>query len=179
MTEKKETEGKWETWTKKRVFVREVAGKYEEIFKQLLEQPRVYKTKQKPYEGGPVIFGRQHCNPQETAITQCIHVHEIVQAPGGYGQKHGHMNGALMYVLEGKGHEIHDGVRYDWEAGDAILVGNARVHQHLNDSKTRQARLLVIKAKPLFMFLNLFLQKTVFFPSSEPLPGFEDFKPVD
>lgn len=179
MEEKKEGDGKWADWTKRRVFVREVAGKYEELIKDLLSQPRVYKTKQKPYKGGPVSFGRQHCNPQETNITQCIHVHEIVQAPGGYGQKHGHMNGALMYVLEGKGHEIHDGVRYDWEAGDAILVGNARVHQHFNDSKIKQTRLLVIKAKPLFMFLNLFFQKTVSYPPSEPLPGFEDFKPID
>lgn len=178
MVDKKE-EDKWAEWTKKRVFVREVAGKYGEIFEGLLKQPRVYKTRQNPYTGGPVAFGRQHCNPGDYAITQCLNVHEIVQAPGGHGQVHGHMNGALMYVLEGEGHEIHDGVRYDWEAGDAILVGNARVHQHNNNSNTKQARLLVIKTKPLFMFLNLFLQKTVALPPSKPLPGYEDFKPAD
>ena len=178
MTDKKEAEVKWEDWQKKRVFVREVAGKYEEIFKTLQDQPRVYKGKDRKFKGGPTEFNKHMVSPKDT-ITQAMHCHIVVLAPGQYGQNHGHMNSAVMYVLEGKGHDIHDGVRYEWEAGDAVLVGNARVHQHFNDSKTHPARILVIKPKPLVMFLDLFHQKTVSYPPEKPLPGFENFRPAD
>ena len=35
-------DGKWERWSKKRTFVRELAGTYGDVYKSLLEQPRVY-----------------------------------------------------------------------------------------------------------------------------------------
>ena len=41
-----------------------------------------------------------------------------VYAPGGRNSKHGHMNSAVFFVLKGKGHDVHDGRRYDWEAGE-------------------------------------------------------------
>jgi len=72
-------------------------------------------------------------NPQSASVTQTIETHIDVLAPGGYGQEHCHMNSAVMYVLEGKGYDVHGGVRHDWEAGDAAIVENACVHQHFND----------------------------------------------
>ena len=179
MTAEKELEEKEARKMKRRVFVREVAGKYAELLQQLLDQQRVYKSKLKPFKGGPTKFEKNIINPQEVTTAQAIETHILVMAPGQTGGKHGHMNSAVMYVLEGKGHEIHDGVRYDWQAGDAFIVGNARIHQHFNDSRTGGARLLIIKAKPLFIFFNLLHQKQVAFALSEPLPGFEDFKPTD
>ena len=54
MSEEERTdEVKWERWQKKRILVREVAGKYGEVYRQLLEQPRVYKSKAVPFKGGP------------------------------------------------------------------------------------------------------------------------------
>ena len=52
--------------------------------------------------------------------------------PGGRSQKHGHVNEAAFYILDGEGYEIHDGVRYDWKAGDVAIVHNNCVHQHFN-----------------------------------------------
>ena len=54
--------------------------------------------------------------------------------PGGRTQKHGHVNEAAFYILDGDGYEIHDGVRYDWKAGDVAIVHNNCVHQHFNAS---------------------------------------------
>jgi len=178
MTDEKEPEV-WEDWQKKRIFVHEVAGKYDEIFKRLLAQPRVFKSKQKPWKNGPMQFNKHMISPKDNDITQAIHAHIVAYAPGATSQKHGHMNSAVMYVLEGKGHDVHDGIRYDWQAGDAVLVRNACVHQHFNDDQTRPARVVVIKPKPLISFLNLYLQKTVSLPENKPLPGFEDFVPTD
>lgn len=48
---------------------------------------------------------------------------------------HVHQGGLVIFVLEGKGYTIIDGERYDWEAGDLILLptkpGGVE-HQHFN-----------------------------------------------
>jgi gentisate 1,2-dioxygenase len=111
-------------------------------------------------------------------ITQVIYAHYIVLAPGGKSDNHGHMNEAMFYILDGKGHEIHDGVRYDWEAGDVAVVENSCVHQHFNDDPNRPARALVIKAKPLYLFMNLIMQEMVDEAPKDPVPGHEGFKPT-
>lgn len=45
---------------------------------------------------------------------------------------HRHTVEAVLYVLQGSGHSIIDGVRYDWEPGDFISVPMFSWHRHLN-----------------------------------------------
>ena len=45
-----------------------------------------------------------------------------------------------------------------------MLVENGCVHQHFNDSETEECIHLVFKAKPLFLFMHLLLQKMVEWP---------------
>jgi hypothetical protein len=47
--------------------------------------------------------------------THTLHVHFEEYAPGG--RRHGHVNEAAFYIFEGRRYEVHDGVRYDWQAG--------------------------------------------------------------
>lgn len=179
MAEDPNEQVKWERWQKKRIFVREVSGKYGETYRQLLEQPRVYKSRAMPFKGGPTKFGKNVVNPQSAAVAQAIETHIDVLAPGSYGQRHGHMNSAVFYILEGIGHDVHDGKRIDWEAGDAAIVENGCVHQHFNDDPKHEARIVIFKAKPLFLFFHLLFQRNVEYPPSKPMPGWEDFKPED
>lgn len=178
MAEEAKTE-KWERWQKKRIFVREVAGKYGEVYRQLLDQPRVYKSKNVPWKGGPTLFERAVINPHHAPVTQAIETHIIEIAPGSKGQKHGHVNSAVMYILAGKGYDIHDGKRIDWEAGDAMIVDNACVHQHFNADPNHPARFVIFKGKPLFLFFHLLFQRTVEYPPTEANPGWENFKPEE
>ena len=83
----------------------------------------------------------------------------------------------MFYILDGVGYEIHDGVRYDWKAGDAVIVHANCVHQHFNADLQRPARALVIKSKPMYMFMNLLFQKRVISKPKEPAPGAEGFAP--
>lgn len=49
--------------------------------------------------------------------------------------KHVHQGGLVIYVLEGKGYSTVDGVRYDWEEGDLIVLPikpDGVEHQHFN-----------------------------------------------
>ena len=91
-------EGKWERWSKKRTFVRELAGTYSDVYKTLLEQPRVYSSRNHPWKGGPALFGKHVVSPQAANVVQSIETHIECYAPGAYGQKHGHLNSAVFYV---------------------------------------------------------------------------------
>jgi quercetin dioxygenase-like cupin family protein len=94
----------------------------------------------------------------EPFLTQTLHVHYVELKPGGSNHGHGHQNEATFYILEGKGYEIHDGVRYDWEEGDFAIVHTEAVHRHFNASETERALALVIKAKATWMHLGLWQQ---------------------
>jgi len=179
MAKQEKTEATARVREEERIFVRELAGKYSELYQQLRNQPRVYKGKKIPFRGGPAVFSKQFIDPQNAAVTQAIHSYIDVYAPGNHSQRHGHMNGAVFYILEGKGYDIHDRVRYDWEAGDACIVENACVHQHFNADPTRPARALIMKGKPAYLFFNLMFQKNVSPRPTEATPGFENFKPED
>ena len=86
-----------------------------------------------------------------------------------------HVNEAAFYILDGDGYEIHDGIRYDWHAGDIAIVHNNCVHQHFNASTTKPARALVIKTKPMYLFLNMLFQQTVEGRPLEMTPEAEGF----
>lgn len=167
----------WERWAKNRVFVRQLEGTYSNLYQALLDQPRVYSSRALPWKGGPQLFGKHVISPQAAAVAQSIETHIEVYAPGAYGQKHGHLNSAVFYVLKGRGHDIHDGKRIEWQAGDVMIVENGCVHQHFNDDPDNEAILLVFKAKPLFLFMHLLFQKIVAYPPKDPPKGHENFRP--
>jgi quercetin dioxygenase-like cupin family protein len=143
---------------------------------RLRKVPRVIKGKDLKLKLGPQYFNVNILTPKEK-ISQVLFAHYVVLAPGGRSQKHGHMNEAMFYILDGKGHEIHDGVRYDWEAGDVVVVENSCVHQHFNDDPDRPARAIIIKSKPLYLFMNMVMQEVVEEQPMEPVPGHENFEP--
>ena len=100
---------------------------------------------------------------------------EIIPA-GSRSGKHRHLAEECVYVLEGRGYEIHDGVRYDWQAGDVAVVHNNCVHQHFNADPKKPARALVMKCKPMYMFMNMLFQTLVEPRPTTPAPGAEGFQ---
>ena len=52
--------------------------------------------------------------------------------PGGYMMSHRHGGGALIYIVEGKGYTLIDGVKHEWEKGDLIWISHWCWHQHFN-----------------------------------------------
>ena len=171
-------EGKCERWSKKRTFVRELSGTYSDVYKDLLEQPRVYSSRNHPWKGGPALYGKHVVSPQEANVVQSIETHIECYAPGAYGQKHGHLNSAVFFVLKGRGHDIHDGRRIDSKAGDVMIVECASVHQHFNDDPDNRGDPPGVQGKSsLFLFMHLLFQKIVSYPPNEATPGHEDFRP--
>jgi quercetin dioxygenase-like cupin family protein len=88
-------------------------------------------------------------------LTQTVQCHFVTIAPGGANGGHGHQNEAAFFILEGEGYEVHDGRRYEWAAGDLVVVHPDSKHQHFNASGDRRAVALVVKPKCTWMMLGL------------------------
>lgn len=146
-------------YEKERVYVREVSSlRYtltEERRERLQTIPRVFS----PSLGEGTSENWKIIDPgDETFRTQSLHLHFVTVQPNGRNDGHGHQNEALFYVLQGNGYEMHDGKRYDWNAGDAVAVHNDCVHWHNNPDPVNRAVCLVMKPKPLALFLGLWQQ---------------------
>ena len=123
---------------KDRIFVRGIQGQYS--LKDELEAPALdaaraqgkgHQVRRRPADLQPALRRAEGRNQPD-----CSTCTSRSTAPGGRSQKHGHVNEAAFYILDGVGYEIHDGVRYDWKAGDIAIVHNNCVHQHFNASPT-------------------------------------------
>jgi gentisate 1,2-dioxygenase len=75
--------------------------------------------------------------------------------PGGATGSHHHNFEAVAYVLEGRGHDVHDGRAVRWQRGDGLYIPPMVVHRHVNDDRTRPARLLFIANWPLLNHLGI------------------------
>ena len=79
--------------------------------------------------------------------------------PGSRSGKHRHLAEECLYVLEGRGYDLHQDCdveitdtyhwtpqeevkRYEWEAGDVIYVPPNTIHQHFNANPDKPARLI-------------------------------------
>jgi quercetin dioxygenase-like cupin family protein len=79
--------------------------------------------------------------------------------PGSRSGCHRHLAEECLYVLEGRGYDLHQDCdleitdtfhwkrqdeikRYEWEAGDVIYVPPNTIHQHFNAEPDRPARLI-------------------------------------
>lgn len=167
-------------YKRKRLFFRGLEGmtySLREELKRLRSIPRVVKGKDIQLKKGPQYYNADILTPKDGS-SQVLYAHYVMLAPGGRSDKHGHMNEAMFYILDGKGHEIHDGVRYDWKAGDVVIVENSCVHQHFNDDPEKPVRALIIKSKPLYLFMNLVMQEVVEEQPKDPMPGHESFHPT-
>jgi mannose-6-phosphate isomerase-like protein (cupin superfamily) len=150
---------------KGRVFLRGIVSDdyaLEEHHRRRLEAPRVR-------DGRPEQVGAPSDSPRhspyshvkwrlapgdEPFLTQNIQMHFVRVGPGKANRGHGHQNEAAFYILQGTGHEIHDGLRYDWTAGDVVVVHTDSVHQHFNDGDEDMVA-LVVKAKASWIALGL------------------------
>jgi len=85
--------------------------------------------------------------------TMAMFIAEI--APAGKTGKHRHFNEAMIYVLQGRGHTVIAGQRYDWAEGDVVSIPLNAWHQHFNDDPTLAVRYLGVTNIPLLRAMGL------------------------
>ncbi len=149
-------------YSRPRVFVKSVESQTYSLTEarrqRLASLPRVIR-REVGYDTAEKAQEKNIVSPQnEPFVTQSLQAHFVTLAPGARDKGHGHQNEAFFYVLQGRGFDMHDGIRYDWEAGDALAVHNDSVHWHNNTDPDNGAVILVMKAKPTWIFLGLHQQ---------------------
>ena len=61
---------------------------------------------------------------------------------GSRSGKHRHMTEEQVLVIEGRGYDVHDGKRWNWERGDLISIPAMEEHQHFNADENSPVLLL-------------------------------------
>jgi quercetin dioxygenase-like cupin family protein len=85
-------------------------------------------------------------------------------APGSRSGKHRHMAEEVLFILEGRGYDLHWDVdfevndayvwkadetpkRFEWEAGDIVYIPPNTIHQHFNLDPDRPARFIAAMSR--------------------------------
>ncbi len=117
------------------------------------------KAEEMPWENSPQGRIKHVVNEEMDTKECCLDVYQQVLPPGGRSGKHRHMAEEVLYVLEGKGYDLHWDVqfevkddytwtwsdepkRFDWEEGDFIYIPPFIIHQHFNANEEKPARLI-------------------------------------
>jgi quercetin dioxygenase-like cupin family protein len=103
-------------------------------------------------------------NEEMNTRMETVDVYMQLIPPGSRSGKHRHLAEECLYVLEGRGYDLHQDCdveitdafvwtpqdeikRFDWEAGDYIYVPPNTIHQHFNADPERPVRLVSSTAR--------------------------------
>ena len=118
--------------------------------------PLVIKGKEKPFEKNRLGHIRWYLHPslpKQAIRTLIMYVQEI--PPDSRTGRWHFQGGQVIYVWEGKGHTILNGVRYDWKQEDALNIPMPRdgvTIQHFNDDPKQRVLLVCCEANLVDMF---------------------------
>ena len=98
-------------------------------------------------------------NEQMNTRMESVDAYMQIIPPGSRSGKHRHLAEDCLYVLEGRGYDLHQDCdveitdtyhwtvsdevkRYEWEAGDVIYIPPNTLHQHFNADPDQPVRLI-------------------------------------
>ncbi|MBI2952831.1 MAG: cupin domain-containing protein [Chloroflexi bacterium] len=87
--------------------------------------------------------------PENALQEWSVFLHEIVTHSG----KHRHQGSLVIFVLEGRGYTVVDGVRMDWKKGDLILLPlkpGGIEHQHFNLDPSKSSKWMAFIYIPMY-----------------------------
>jgi gentisate 1,2-dioxygenase len=65
----------------------------------------------------------------------------------------------VYQVVEGSGHSVINGLRFDWEKNDIFVIPKWAFHEHANASKTEAACLFSYNDGPVMQALGLYREE--------------------
>ena len=189
-------------WGESKAWMRGTAsGKlYQALLDDALNQParnakrkKIVHPEEMPWEMSRQGLLKHLLNEQMNTRMETVDAYMQIIPPGSRSGKHRHLAEECLYVVEGRGYDLHQDCdveitdtyhwkpqaevkRYEWEAGDVIYIPPNTIHQHFNADPAKPARALVLKTKPMYMFLNMLFQHLVEPRPTEPAPGGKGFE---
>lgn len=120
---------------------------------------KVVHPEEMPWEMSRQGLLKHLINEQMNTRMETVDAYMQIIPPGSRSGKHRHLAEECLYVLEGRGYDLHQDCdieiidvytwkpqdevkRFEWEAGDVIYVPPNTIHQHFNADPDRPARLI-------------------------------------
>ena len=120
---------------------------------------KVVKPHEMPWEMSRQGLLKHLINENMNTRIETVDAYMQIIPPGSRSGKHRHLAEECVYVVEGRGYDLHQDCdveitdvfawkaqdeikRYEWEAGDVIYIPPNTIHQHFNDDPARPARLI-------------------------------------
>ena len=139
---------------------------YQGLLDDALNQParnakrrKIVRPEDMPWEMSRQGLLKHLLNEQMTTRMETVDAYMQIIPPASRSGKHRHLAEECLYVLEGRGYDLHQDCdveitdtyhwtpqaeikRYDWEAGDVIYIPPNTIHQHFNADPNRPVRLI-------------------------------------
>jgi len=140
------------------------------LYKQLLDDAtelpkrnsmrrKIVRPEDMPWEMSRQGLLKHLLNAQMNARMETVDAYMQIIPPGSRSGKHRHLAEECLYVVEGRGYDLHQDCdveitdtytwkpqaevkRFEWEAGDVIYIPPCTIHQHFNADPARPARLI-------------------------------------
>jgi quercetin dioxygenase-like cupin family protein len=123
------------------------------------ERKKIISPEDMPWENAPQGLLKHLVNDSMNARVETVDVYMQIIPPGSKSGRHRHLAEEALYVLEGRGYDLHVDCdveitdtyhwtpqdqerRFDWAAGDMIYIPPNTIHQHFNADPERPARLV-------------------------------------
>ena len=123
------------------------------------KRKKVVQPQDMPWEMARQGLLKHLLNSAMNTRMETVDAYMQIIPPGSRSGKHRHLAEECLYVLEGRGYDLHQDCdveitdtyhwtpqeevkRYEWEAGDVIYVPPNTIHQHFNANPDKPARLI-------------------------------------
>ncbi len=155
-------------WTESKAWMRgKATGKiYQELLDDASSAParnarrkKVVRPDDMPWEMARQGLLKHMISEQMNTRMETVDAYMQIIPPGSKSGKHRHLAEECLYVLEGRGYDLHQDCdveitdtyhwtpqaevkRYEWEAGDVIYIPPNTIHQHFNADPDKPVRLI-------------------------------------
>jgi quercetin dioxygenase-like cupin family protein len=123
------------------------------------KRKKVVTPEDMPWEMSRQGLLKHLINEQMNTRMETVDAYMQIIPPGSRSGKHRHLAEECVYVLEGRGYDLHQDCdveitdvyfwkpqdevkRFEWEAGDLIYIPPNTIHQHFNADPERPVRLI-------------------------------------
>jgi quercetin dioxygenase-like cupin family protein len=154
--------GESKAWLKGKTIGRLYQNQLDEVANQPArnaKRKKIVRPDEMPWEMARQGLLKHLLNEQMNTRMETVDAYMQIIPPGSRSGKHRHLAEECLYVLEGRGYDLHQDCdveitdtyhwkaqdevkRYEWEAGDVIYIPPNTIHQHFNADPDRPVRLI-------------------------------------
>src|ERR1700753_4182351 len=151
--------GNWLAGEQNRPLYKGLLENAEQAAERNAKRAKIVRPENMPWEMSRQGLLKHLLNEGMNTRMETVDAYMQIIPPGSKSGKHRHLAEECLYVLEGRGYDLHQDYdveitdtyewkpqdeikRFEWEAGDVIYVPPCTIHQHFNGDPARPARLI-------------------------------------